>query len=124
MGATTFPEARLQAQDDKYREAVEQLGPALDRLVRAYEANPEERRDLLHEIQMALWRSFAGFDGRCSMRTWVYRVAHNTATSHSIRRRSRFTFASLDEIEAAEAGKSTEHLPPILSPGARAQAAP
>ena len=26
---------------------------------------------------MALWRSFAAFDGRCSLRTWVYRVAVN-----------------------------------------------
>jgi DNA-directed RNA polymerase specialized sigma24 family protein len=33
----------------------------------------------LQEIRIALWRSFANFDGRCSLRTWVYRVAHNTA---------------------------------------------
>ena len=34
---------------------------------------------------MALWRSFKRFDGRCSLRTWVYRVAHNTAFSRAIR---------------------------------------
>ena len=28
-----------------------------------------------------------GFDGRCSMRTWVYRVAHNAASSYVTRRR-------------------------------------
>jgi RNA polymerase sigma-70 factor (ECF subfamily) len=43
--------------------------------------NPEDRRDLLQEIHLALWRSFATFDDRCSLRTWVYRVAHNVATS-------------------------------------------
>ena len=50
---------------------------------------------------MALWRSFEGFDGRCSLRTWVYRVAHNTAASHVIRqRRIRNRLVSIEDIEA------------------------
>ena len=49
-----------------------------------------------------LWRSFAQFDGRCSERTWVYRVAHNVAASHVLsRRRSRApAFTTLDAIAA------------------------
>ncbi len=57
-------------------------GDSLERLARAYEADPDARRDLLQEIHIALWRSLGGFDGRCSLRTWVYRVAHNTAASY------------------------------------------
>jgi RNA polymerase sigma-70 factor (ECF subfamily) len=77
--------------DELYREATEAFGPALQRLARATEANAERRRDLLQDMHVALWRSFAGFDGRCSLRTWVYRVAHNTAASHAGReiRRNR-----------------------------------
>jgi len=87
--------------DDLYQDAVLAHGPALDRLARAYEANSEDRRDLLQEIHLALWRSFAGFDARCSLRTWVYRVAHNTAASHILRsRRAKSnTLVSLEEIE-------------------------
>ena len=49
---------------------------------------------------MALWRSFAAFDRRCSLRTWVYRVAHNVATSQVIRRRRRApTLVGLDQID-------------------------
>jgi RNA polymerase sigma-70 factor (ECF subfamily) len=73
---------------------------ALERLAQAYEANPEKRRDLVQEIHIALWRSFAGFNGTCSMRTWVYRVAHNTATSHVLRERRRSpSMIHLEEIE-------------------------
>jgi len=68
-----------------YGEAAGEFGAALERLARGYERDPDKRRDLLQEIHLALWRSFARFDGRCSLRTWVYRVAHNTATSHVIR---------------------------------------
>ena len=72
-------------QDERYTDAVAQFGPALERLARAYERDKDRRRDLLQEIHVALWRSLARFDGRCSLRTWVYRVAHNTATSKVLR---------------------------------------
>jgi RNA polymerase sigma-70 factor (ECF subfamily) len=50
---------------------------------------------------VALWRSFGSFDGRCSLRTWVYRVAHNVATSQVIRRRGRApALVGLDELES------------------------
>jgi RNA polymerase sigma-70 factor, ECF subfamily len=70
-------------------------------LADAYEANPEERRDLLQDIHVALWRSFRAFDGRCSLRTWVYRVAHNIATSHVIRqKRKNSVLVTLETVEA------------------------
>jgi len=88
-------------QDDLYQEAAASYGAALDRLARAYEADPDKRRDLGQEIHLALWRSFEGWNGQCSLRTWVYRVAHNAATSHVIRqRRARAqVLVSLEELE-------------------------
>ena len=74
-------------QDERYARAAGEYGPALGRLARAYEADPDTRTDLLQEIHLALWRSMAAFDGRCSLRTWVYRVAHNAAASHVLKRR-------------------------------------
>jgi len=75
------------SQDALYLEAVAQFGPALARLARAYEADADQRRDLLQDVNLALWRSFAAYRGQCSMRTWVYRVAHNAAISARPRRR-------------------------------------
>ena len=86
-------------QAELYEVAVAAFGPALDRMARAYEADPDLRRDLTQDIHLALWRSFTGFDGRCSLRTWVYRVAHNTAASH-IRRRRPVVFVGLEELQA------------------------
>jgi RNA polymerase sigma-70 factor (ECF subfamily) len=84
---------------DLYEEADAAFGAALERLARAYEADPDRRRDLLQDIHIALWRSFATFNGRCSLRTWTYRVAHNTATSQITRRRaSTPTLVGLDQL--------------------------
>lgn len=88
-------------QDQLYGEAARAYGTALDRLSRAYEADPDIRQDLLQDIHLALWRSMGTFDGRCSLRTWTYRVAHNVATSHVLRsRRAKETrLVGLEEID-------------------------
>ncbi len=96
----------MMSQDDLYRDAAAVHGPALERLARSYEADPEERRDLLQEIHLALWRSLESFRSECSMRTWVYRVAHNVAASHAISdRRRRTRQVSLDEIAEVADGR-------------------
>lgn len=89
------------SQDDLYTDTIGAYGAALSRLARGWEADPDARLDLLQEIHLALWRSFATFDGRCSLRTWIYRVAHNAATSHVMRSRrgKSATLVSIEEIE-------------------------
>jgi RNA polymerase sigma-70 factor (ECF subfamily) len=88
------------SQDSLYREAADNYGSSLDRLARAYEFDAEARRDLLQDVHLQLWRSFAHFDQRCSLRTWVYRVAHNVATGHIIRqRRIKNRLVNIEDIE-------------------------
>ena len=84
--------------DDLYGQAVEQFGQSLTRLAAAYEADQSHRQDLLQEIHLALWRSFAGFNNQCSLRTWVYRVAQNTAATH-VRQHKRVRLSQLVSLE-------------------------
>lgn len=51
---------------------------------------------------MELWVSLKSFDGRCSLRTWVYRIAHNVGASHVMRTR-RLT-SRLVDLETLEGG--------------------
>ena len=39
---------------------------------------PQDAEDALQETLLAAWRGLAGFEGRSSVRTWLYRVATNT----------------------------------------------
>jgi RNA polymerase sigma-70 factor (ECF subfamily) len=90
------------SQDQLYLRAAQEFGPALARLARAYEGDPDQRRDLLQDIHLALWRSFALYNGQCALRTWVYRVAHNVGISSRLRRKSP-PLASLEELEQSAA---------------------
>ena len=93
-------------QDELYREAAGSFGAAMERLARAYEADADRRRDLVQDIHVAIWRSLAKFDGRCSLRTWVYRVSHNTATSYVMRqRRNNAPLVCLEDVTELPDGR-------------------
>jgi RNA polymerase sigma-70 factor, ECF subfamily len=92
-----------------YDAATREFGRVLDRLAAGYEADPEKRHDLRQEIHLQLWRSFAVFDGRCSLKTWTFRVAHNTAVSYVNRqRRQSSRFVTLEEIERTAPSRESE----------------
>jgi len=96
-------------EDERYRLVAKAFGPALNRLAKAYEADPDLRLDLLQDIHVALWRSLARFDERCALRTWVYRVAHNVGASHIVRQRSHLSrLTTLADIEVATAELTPE----------------
>lgn|SRR5262245_28461368 len=84
--------------EDRYTDVARTFGAALERLAGGYERDADARRDLLQDIHVALWRSMARYDGRCSLRTWVYRVAHNTAISRAVRPRANApTVVAIDD---------------------------
>ena len=96
--------------DALYEQAVAEHGAVIRRLARGYEADPERRRDLLQDIHLELWRSLESFDGRCGLRTWVYRVAHNVSASHITRQRrvaSRLVDLEALDVEPAPIDEET-----------------
>ena len=87
-------------QDDWYSRVAAQWGPALQRIARSCEADPDRRRDVLQDMHVAIWKSHRLFDGRCSERTWIFRIATNVAANHVTRERRRNApLISLDLVD-------------------------
>ena len=92
----------LQERADHWRVVFERVtaqhGAALRRTCRGYERDPNRQEELLQEIWLALWTALPAYEGRSSVRTFVYRVAHNTAVKH-IHREARAPRSSEIDIE-------------------------
>ena len=99
-------------QDDWYSRVAAQWGPALQRVARSCEADPDRRRDVLQDMHVAIWKSHTIFDGRCSERTWIYRIATNVAANHVTRERRRnaplISLDLVDDLPVDDASNTTE----------------
>lgn len=78
----------------------------------------DDRRDLMQEIMLALWRAAPAFQGNSQPSTFVYRVAHNAAlTWHRSERKHRRHLAAAGDVDwmiRPEAGRSRSDSPARL----------
>jgi RNA polymerase sigma-70 factor (ECF subfamily) len=87
--------------DERFRAIAAEYAPAIARLARGYEADEARQQDLAQEILVAIWSALPRFEARASIRTWVYRIAHNVAVSHVIKwQRDRLSRAAPIDDEA------------------------
>src|SRR5215212_8990477 len=88
-------EVRTQTVDELRRmtflRLMKEYQAALGRLAAGYVMDAADREDLFQEIATAIWQAIPGFRGDAGERTWLYRVAHNTAITAAAKvwRRSR-----------------------------------
>jgi len=78
--------ARRKELERQYEDLLREYSPGLFRLAASYESLAQAREDLLQEIRLALWTALPGFRGECSLRTFIYRIAHNCGLDHVYRR--------------------------------------
>lgn len=64
---------------DQFISVIRNNQNLIHKICYAYCSDPENRKDLQQEILIQLWKSFAKFDGRVKISTWIYKVALNTA---------------------------------------------
>ena len=101
--ATDSPQARFQTLLDRHQKMV-------FKVANTYGRNFEDRRDLVQEISVQLWRAFPRYDHRRSFSTWMYRIALNVSISFARRAGHRKTeslprddlLAGLTDSSAAE----------------------
>jgi RNA polymerase sigma-70 factor (ECF subfamily) len=70
--------------------------------------------DVFAQASEDLWTTMASFEWRCSMRTWIYRLARNAAVRHertpANRRNQRVALSQITELAAQVRSRTLQHM--------------
>jgi RNA polymerase sigma-70 factor (ECF subfamily) len=103
-GAIAAPAAVNHVQE--FKRIYDEHLPFMWRAARHLGVAPSAIEDVLQEVFLVVHRRLREFEGRSSMRTWMYGILLHVVRNHrrSIRRRGAEPVASLDEIAVAKGG--------------------
>jgi len=78
--------ARLRARDETmFAALIDAWSPGMLRAARAYVADDHTAHDVVQEAWLGVLRGIDRFEGRSSLRTWVYRILVNRARTRGAR---------------------------------------
>ena len=76
-------------QEAQFLELLEQYKKLIFKIANSYCRNGEDRKDLLQEITLQLWKAFPNYNNAYALSTWIYRISLNVAISFYRKEKSR-----------------------------------
>jgi RNA polymerase sigma-70 factor, ECF subfamily len=91
---------RLRAGDEAaFMELIRELNPSLLRVARMFVPTSALAEDVVQETWLAVLNGIDRFEGRSSLKTWIFRILTNTAKTRGERERRSVPFSTLDPEE-------------------------
>src|SRR4051794_39949124 len=89
---------RLQRGDEEaFMTLVERLQPQMLRVARMYVSNRAAAEEVVQDAWLAVLRGIDRFEGRSSLRTWIFRIVANLAKTRGQREARSVPFSSLSD---------------------------
>ena len=91
---------KLRAGDEEaFMELIRGLNPSLLRVARMFVPTSALAEDVVQETWLAVLKGIDRFEGRSSLKTWIFRILTNTAKTRGERERRSVPFSTLDTEE-------------------------
>jgi RNA polymerase sigma-70 factor (ECF subfamily) len=81
--------------ESAYARLVEELTPGMLRVARTYVPTDAVAADVVQETWLGVLRGLDGFEARSSLKTWVYRILINQASTRGVAEHRTVPFATL-----------------------------
>jgi len=95
--------AALQAGDERvFQELVVELGPSMLRIARMYVSSRAVAEEVVQEAWLGVLTGIGRFEGRSSLKTWIFRILTNRAKTRGEREGRSLPFSSLGPDEAGD----------------------
>jgi RNA polymerase sigma-70 factor, ECF subfamily len=104
---------RLRAGDEAaFVELIRRYNPSLQRVARMFVSSDAVAEEVVQETWLAVLKGIDRFEGRSSLKTWVFRILTNTAKTRGQREGRSVPFSALEDPEgsfepAVERGRFT-----------------
>jgi RNA polymerase sigma-70 factor, ECF subfamily len=84
---------------DAFATLVDRHSPAMIRVAMAYVPTRAAAEEAVQETWIAVMRGIDGFEGRASLKTWIFRILTNVAMRSGVRERRSLPFSALARAE-------------------------
>jgi len=88
-------------QKEEFLNILEKNIGIIIKISRAYSKTHHDNEDLINDITLELWKSFARFRGDSKISTWIYRIALNTSMNYK-RKREKQRLLFMDDLKQIE----------------------
>ncbi len=86
-------------QETQFTQVVREHRSTIYSVCYMFSKDQDEVNDLFQEVLIKLWQGFSKFEGRSSLRTWVYKVSLNTCISIDRKKKSRPSATILEGVD-------------------------
>jgi RNA polymerase sigma-70 factor (ECF subfamily) len=94
--------AQLRAGDEAaFLTLVDRYAPAMQKIARAYVRDDATAEDVVQEAWLGVLRGLANFEGRSSLRSWIFTIVVNRAKTRGVREARSVPFSALALEEAS-----------------------
>ena len=101
--------AALRAGDEQaFTALIEELGPSMLRVARMYVSTRAVAEDVVQETWLAVLSGIERFEGRSSLKTWIFRILTNRAKTRGEREGRSVPFSSFASDADADEGATVD----------------
>src|SRR5262244_4124209 len=113
----TVIEALRQGDEGAFARLVDDYHARLNRVARLYISNRAVADEVVQDAWLGVIQGIWAFEGRSSLKTWIFRILINHAKTRAARERRTVPFARFDaEVDAVDAAGAPGRLRPEDDP--------
>lgn len=103
------------AKEKQFLKVLEDHQQRIHKLCSMYATSREDQQDLVQEVVLNIWKSFASFRGEAAIGTWIYRIILNVCLKKRYAIANRQTVISLENLTYEFAAAPTEERPEFVA---------
>ncbi|MGI9546842.1 MAG: sigma-70 family RNA polymerase sigma factor [Flavobacteriaceae bacterium] len=96
--------------EEEFTDLIKEHEGIIFKITTMYTTYQQDQQDLYQEIVYQLWKSFDSFRNESKRTTWMYRVAMNTALTHSKRKKRSLEMVPIEKVVVNELDSGNKEL--------------